>query len=197
MVLLRCMDASEVEQILREVHEGSFVTHANGHAKARNILKDGYFWLTMENNCCIHVWKCHKCQAFVDNVKAPPVLLNVLSKPLSFSMWGIDVIGAIEPKASNGHRFILVAIDYFTKWVEAASYAHVTRNVVVRFIKKEMICKYGLPSKIITNNATNLNNKMMNELCGYFKIQHHNLTPYRPKMNDVVEAANKNIKKII
>ena len=107
------------------------------------------------------------------------------------------MIGAIEPKASNGHCFILVAIDYFTKWVEVTSYANVTRNVVVRFIKKEIICKYGLPSKIITNNATNLNNKMMNELCGYFKIQHHNLTPYRPKMNDVVEAANKNIKKII
>jgi hypothetical protein len=41
-------------------------------------------------------------------------------------MWGIDVIGPVNPKASNGHRFILVAIDYFTKWVEAGSFAHVT-----------------------------------------------------------------------
>jgi len=55
-------------------------------------------------------------------------------------MWGIDVIGAIEPKASNWHRFILVAIDYFTKWVKAASYSSVMRTVVVRFIKKEIIC---------------------------------------------------------
>jgi len=107
------------------------------------------------------------------------------------------VIGAIEPKASNGHRFILVAIDYFTKWVEAASYASVTRRVVVRFIKKEIICRYRLPKKIITDNATNLNNKMMKEMCEYFKIQHHNSTPYRPKMNGAVEAANKNIKKIV
>lgn len=112
-------------------------------------------------------------------------------------MWGIDVIGMIEPKASNGHRFILVAIDYFTKWVEAASYANVTKNVVVKFIKRELICRYGLPSKIITDNATNLNNKMMDELCATFKIQHHNSSPYRPKMNGAVEAANKNIKKII
>jgi len=58
------------------------------------------------------------CQTFVDNVNAPPVPLNVLAAPFLFSMWGIDMIGAIEPKASNGHRFILVAIDYFTKWVE-------------------------------------------------------------------------------
>ena len=197
MVLLRCVDASEAEKILKEVHEGSFGTHANGYAMARKILRAGYYWLTMENDCCIHVRKCHKCQAFADNINAPPAPLNVLSAPWPFSMWGIDVIGAIEPKASNGHRFILVAIDYFTKWVEAASYANVTRNVVVKFIKKELICRYGLPSKIITDNATNLNNKIMKELCEDFKIQHHNSTPYRPKMNGVVEAANKNIKKII
>ena len=83
--------------------------------------------------------KCHKCQTFVDNVNAPPVPLNVLSAPWPFSMWVTYMIGAIEPKASNRHCFILVAIDYFTKWVEAASYANVTRNVVVRFIKKEII----------------------------------------------------------
>ena len=69
------------------------------------------------------------------------------------------MIGAIEPRASNEHCFILVAIDYFTKWVEAASYSSVTRSVVVRFIKKEIIFRYGFPWKIITDNATNLNNK--------------------------------------
>ena len=78
-------------------------------------------------------------------------------------MLGIDVIGAIEPKASNGHHFILVAIDYFTKWVEAASCTNVTRSVMVRFIKRELICRYGLPRKIITDNGTNLN-KMMQEM---------------------------------
>jgi len=151
----------------------------------------------MENDCCIHVRKCHKCQAFADNVNAPPLPLNVLAAPWPFSMWGIDVIGAIEPKALNGHRFILVTIDYFTKWVEATSYASVTRSVVVRFIKKEIIRRYGLPKKIITDNDTNLNNKMMREMCEDFKIQHHNSTPYRPKMNGAVEATNKNIKKIV
>ena len=64
------------------------------------------------------------------------------------------MIGAIEPKAANGHHFILVAINYFTKWVEAASYASVTRSVVVKFIKREIICRYGLPRKIITDNGT-------------------------------------------
>jgi transposase InsO family protein len=112
-------------------------------------------------------------------------------------MWGIDMIRMIEPKASNGHRFILVAIDYFTKWVEAASYANVTKHVVARFLKNNIICRYGIPNKIITDNGSNLNNKTMDELCATFKIEHHNSSPYRPKMNGAVEAANKNIKKII
>eukprot|EP00256_Glycine_max_P042578 XP_006593170.1 uncharacterized protein LOC102668603 [Glycine max] len=130
-VLLRCVDAREAEQMLVEVHEGSFGTPANGHAMERKMLRDGYYWLIMENNCCIHVRKCHKCQVLADNVNAPPEPLNVLAAPWPFPVWGIDVIGAIDPKASNGHRFILVAIHYFTKCIEMASYTSVTRSMVV------------------------------------------------------------------
>ena len=64
-------------------------------------------------------------------------------------MWGIDVIGPVNPKANNEHRFILVAIDYFTKWVKASLYAYVTQKVVKRFIEKDLICQYGLPEKIV------------------------------------------------
>ena len=86
MVLLRCVDAREAEQMLVEVHEGSFGTHANGHAMARKILRARYYWLTMESDCCIHVKKCHKCQAFANNVNAPPIPLNVLVAPWLFSI---------------------------------------------------------------------------------------------------------------
>jgi len=130
--------------MLVEVNEGCFGTHANGHAMTHNILRVGYYWLTMENDCCIHVRKCHKCQVFANNVNASPIPLNILAAPWSSSIWGINVNGAIKPKPSNGHCFILVAINYFTKWVEAASYASVTRSVVIRFIKKEIIFWYGL-----------------------------------------------------
>ena len=109
----------------------------------------------------------------------------------------MDVIGPITPKASNGHRFIFVVIDYFTKWVEAASYAIVTKSVVARFIKKEIICRYRLSKRIILDNDLNLNNDMVIEVCTRFKIKHHNSIPYCFKMNGAVEAANKNVKKII
>ena len=94
----------------------------------------------MEADCYQHSRTYHKCQVYADKVHVPLVPLNVLTAPWPFAMWGIDMISEIRPTASNGHRFILVAIDYFTKWVEAASFATVTKNVVARFIRHNMIC---------------------------------------------------------
>ena len=134
---------------------------------------------------------------FCDKIHVPPTPLNLLTSSWTFSMRGINMIGMIESKTSKSYCFILVVIYYFIKWVAVASYTNVIRQVVTRFIKKENICRYGVPSKIITDNASKLNNKMMSEVCQEFKIKDYNSSPYRPKMNDVVEATNKNIKKII
>lgn len=196
-VLLRCVDKPEADRIMEEIYEGSFGTHSSGHTMSKKILSAGYFWLTMETDCHNYAKKCHKCQIYGDKVHVSPSSLNVMTSPWPLAMWGIYMIGRIEPTASNGHRFILVAIDYFTKWVEVASYANVTRQVVALFIKQNFICRYGVPERIITDNGSNLNNKMIIKLCQDFKIQHHNSSPYRPKMNGAVEAANKNIKKIV
>ena len=73
----------------------------------------------MEANCTVNVQKCHQCQVHRD---MPPMPLHTMISPWPFSTWGIDIIGKIHLAASNGHEFILVAIDYFTKWVEDASY---------------------------------------------------------------------------
>ena len=123
--------------------------------------------------------------------------LHVMAPPWPFSIWGMDVIGSITVKASNGHRFMFAVIYYFTKWVEVASYTSVTRSVICKFIKKEIICRYGIPKRIISDNATNLNNKMMEQIYEQFKIKHHNFVPYRPKMNGAIKTANKNVKKIV
>ena len=109
----------------------------------------------------------------------------------------MDVIGPIEPAASNGHRFILVAIDYFTKWVKVASYKAVTKKVVTDFVRNNLICRFGVPESLITDNGANLNSHLMKDICEQFKITHRNSTAYRPQMNGAVEAANKNIKRIL
>ncbi|XP_070032194.1 uncharacterized protein [Nicotiana tomentosiformis] len=108
-----------------------------------------------------------------------------------------DVVGPIEPATSNGHRFILVDIDYFTKWVEATSYRTMTKKVVADFIRDRIVCRFGVPESIFTDNAANLNSDLMKAMCATFKIKHRNSTAYKWQMNGVVEAANKNIKKIL
>ncbi|XP_070015287.1 uncharacterized protein [Nicotiana sylvestris] len=75
----------------------------------------------------------------------------------------MDVIRPIEPKASNGYRFILVAIDYFTKWVEAITLKAVTKKVVVDFVNSNIICCFGIPKTIIMDNAANLNSHLIRE----------------------------------
>ena len=119
---LLCVTANEAQQIIEEVHESSYGPHMNAHMLSRKIMRQGYYWTTMEADCAAHVRKCHQCQAHEDVKHMPPVVLHTMTSPWPFSTWGIDIIGKIHPTASNGHEFILVAIDYFTKWVEAASY---------------------------------------------------------------------------
>ena len=151
----------------------------------------------MERDSIQFVRKCHQCQVHGDLIRSPPVELHAMAAPWPFVAWGMDVIGPIEPKASNGHRFILVAIDYFTKWVEAVTFKSVTKKAVVDFVHANIICRFGIPKMIITDNAANLNSHLMQEVCQQFKIAHQNSTPYHPKANGAVEAANKNIKKIL
>ncbi|XP_070040038.1 uncharacterized protein [Nicotiana tomentosiformis] len=113
--LLRCIDATEADQIMSEMHSGVCGPHMNGYVLAKKILRVGYYWLTMERDCFGFVHKCYQSQIHGDLIQSPSSELHSMSSPWPFIAWGMDAIWTIEPKASNGHRFILVAIDYFTK----------------------------------------------------------------------------------
>ncbi|XP_009611903.1 uncharacterized protein [Nicotiana tomentosiformis] len=106
----------------------------------------------------------------------------------------MDVIGPIEHAASNGHRFILVAIDYFTKLVEASTNKVITKKVVADFVRNNIVCIFGIEESIITDNAVR---DLMREICEKFRIVQRNFTTYKPQINGAVEAANKNIKRIL
>ncbi|XP_015169861.1 uncharacterized protein K02A2.6-like [Solanum tuberosum] len=134
----------------------------------------------MERDSIRYVQKCHQCQVHGYFIRVPLNELNVMGSLWPFATWGTDVIGPIEPSVSNGHRFILVAIDYFTKWVEASTYKAVTKKVVVDFVPNNIVYRFGIPESIITDNATDLNNDLMKETCERFKIAHRNSTVYRP-----------------
>ncbi|XP_049405111.1 uncharacterized protein LOC125868530 [Solanum stenotomum] len=167
----------------------------NGFTLAKKTLRAGYFWMTMETDCILR--KCCQCQIHGDLIRVPPNELNVTSSPWPFAAWAMDVIDPIEPATSNGHRFIPVAIHYFSKSVEASSYKSVTKKVVTNFVCNNIICRFGIPKSIIIDNGANLNSGLMHEICEKFKIIHRNSTSYQPQMNRAVEAANKNIKRIL
>ncbi|XP_027151834.1 uncharacterized protein LOC113751886 [Coffea eugenioides] len=118
-----------------------------------------------EHDCVDFVRTCIKCQMHADIIHAPPTELHSMIAPWSCSMWGVDVIGAIDPPASNRHRIILVAIEYFTKWVEAASYKNVIKKVVSNFLRDHIICRFGVLERLIIDNARNLNNDIIDGLC--------------------------------
>ncbi|KAJ9694023.1 hypothetical protein PVL29_009818 [Vitis rotundifolia] len=195
-MLLLCLDRTSVDRAMREVHAGVCGPHMGGHMLARKIMRTGYFWLTMETDCCQFVQRCPECQIHGDLIHVPPSELHALTSPWPFSVWGIDIIGKISPKSSSGHEFILVAIDYFTKWVEAASYARLTSSGVASFIRSHIICRYGVPHELISDRGVYFRGDV-DTLLQRYGIQHHRSSAYRPQTNGAVEAANKNVKRIL
>ena len=159
-VLLLCLYRDSVDREMREVYAEVYGPHMKGHMLARKIMRTGYFWLTMETNCCQFVQRCIECQMHRDLIHVPPSELHALTSPWPFSVWGIDIIRKISSKSFNGHEFILVAINYFTKWVEATSYARlnatkvadVDLNGIYKFMALLPKDFYLIPS----NNAKNL-----------------------------------------
>nr|CAN72038.1 hypothetical protein VITISV_034349 [Vitis vinifera] len=87
-MLLLCLDRASADRVMREVHAGVCGLHMGGHILARKIMRTGYFWLTMETNCCQFVQKCLEYQIHGDLIHAPPSELHALTSPWPFSVWG-------------------------------------------------------------------------------------------------------------
>ena len=152
-MLLLCLDRNSVDRVMRKVHAGVYGPHMGGHMLVRKIMRIGYFWLTMETDCCQFVQRCLECQIHANLIHVSSLELHALTSPWSFSVWGIDIIGKISLKSSSGYEFILVAIDYFTKWVEAASYTRLTSFGITSFIRSHVICHYRVPHELILDKV--------------------------------------------
>ena len=105
-VHLHCLKKEEAERVMEEVNQGICGPHVNGRMLAKKILRMGYFWNTMETDCVDCVKSCNDCQTYANLNLVPPSELYSMSSPWPFSVWGIDVIGRIAPKASNRHEYI-------------------------------------------------------------------------------------------
>jgi hypothetical protein len=88
----------------------------------------------MMDDCIKYQKGCEACQQFGNIQLAPTGVMNTIVKSWPFRGWGLDFIGEIHPGSSKGHRFILVATDYFTKWTEAVPSRNMTHREVINFV---------------------------------------------------------------
>ena len=123
--------------------------------------------------------------------------MNPIIKPWSFQGWGIDLIGLIFPPSSKGHKFILVAIDYFTKWVEAIPLKTVTSKSMVDFIMEHIVYCFGISQTITTDQGTMFTSEEFRDFAASMGIKLLNSSPYYAQTNGQAEASNQIMIKLI
>ncbi|XP_058726084.1 uncharacterized protein LOC131597401 [Vicia villosa] len=140
---------------------------------------------------------CQECQMHGGIQHVPASELHTIVKPWSFRGWDLDVIGEIKPASSKQQRYILVGINYFTKWIEVVALKNVDQEMVIDFIQDHVICRFGIPETITTDQGTMFTGKKMQEFAQEVGIRLLTSTPYYAQANGQVEAANKIIISLI
>jgi hypothetical protein len=196
-VLLRCLAGNEIMEALNEVHAGICGSHQSGPKSHYQLRRLGYYWPTMFGDATKFAKKCHECQVHADFIHQPHEPLHATNISWPFEMWGMDIVGPINPPSSKGHKFILAATDYFSKWAELVPLKEDKAENVEHFIRTHLIYRYGVPSRIMSDNGTPFKNKHVDKLCSKFKINHFYSTAYNPAANGQAEAFNKTLCKLL
>ena len=115
---LRCLSHNEADYVMREVHEGICRNHSGARSLVHKLIRAGYYWPTMLKDALAYVKTCDKCQRFSNLIKQPSEELTPMTASWPFAQWRLDIMGPF-PTALRQLKFLVVGIDYFTKWVEA------------------------------------------------------------------------------
>jgi len=109
-----------------------------------------------------------------------------------FERWGINIVGPLS-QTEDGYRYIVVAIDYFSKWPEARPLTHTNARQMAKFIYEEIICRFGVSRVLQSNRGIHFVNEMIQELTNKFQIWHSLSLPYHPQSNGLVECFNRTL----
>ncbi|GFY89059.1 hypothetical protein Acr_06g0009990 [Actinidia rufa] len=124
--------------------------------------------------------------------RLPHTEMVPMSSPWPFAQWGIDILGPL-PRAPLQRKFLIVAIDCFTKWIEAQPLAKITEKITRDFVWKHLVCRFGIPKVIISDNARQFDNDKFKLFCSDLAISHHFSSPGHPQANGQVEVTNHTI----
>ena len=121
-------------------------------------------------------------------------LTNILEVEL-FYVWGIDFMGTFP--SSYGNKYILLAVDYMSKWVESIPTITCDSKVVLRFIRSNIISRFETPTAVISDEDSYFCNKLFASLLAKYGVKHRVTLAYHPQSNRQAEVSNKEIKKIL
>eukprot|EP00253_Pinus_taeda_P028317 PITA_28317 len=196
-ILLRCLEKTKAEKVLQELHDGPAGGHYAGDATTHKILRAGYYWPTLFKESHSYVRKCQIYQTTAGRQRKLSMPLQPVNIDQPFSQWGLDIIGEIVPHSSKQHRYILMATDYFNKWVEAVPLKTANSENIIEFIDQFIITRFGLPTALIFYNALYFSGNSMTDftLKRGFKLKYS--ANYYPQGNGLADSTNKNLIRII
>ncbi|KAI5338860.1 hypothetical protein L3X38_018132 [Prunus dulcis] len=193
---LKCLTAEQGDYVLRKIHNGVCGDHSGSRSLAYKVFRQGYFWPTMHQDANTLVKKCDKCQRFGNIPHIPAEPLTPIVSPWLFAQWGLDLIGPM-PQGKGQVKYAVVAVDYFTKWVEAEPLATITAARIEEFVWTHICCRFGIPYAIITDNGRQFDSELFRQFCIRLKINLFFASPAHPQSNGQVEAINKIVKKLL
>ena len=118
----------------------------------------------MQKDAIAYIKTCDKCQRFANLIQQLSKELTPMLVPWPFAQWGLDIMGPFLT-AIRQLKFLVVGIDYFTKWVEAEALATITEKNVRSFIWKNIICRYGIPRVLVSDNGKQFDNDAFRDFC--------------------------------
>jgi hypothetical protein len=176
-------------KILKDIHAGVCGHHTSSRAIAAKAFRAWFYWLTAIEDTKDIVRKCEACQRFASRPHAPAAELQPIPLSWPFAQWGLDMVGKLHKSWPGGHVYMLVAVDKFTKWVEAAPVTTQDSKAAINFIKSIVFC-FGVPHSIITDNGTNFTSKEFKDYCEGLGIKLKFASVAHPKTNGQVKKAN-------
>ncbi|CAA7028420.1 unnamed protein product [Microthlaspi erraticum] len=191
----RCIPEEEVPGVLFACHGSDYAGHFATNKTIAKILQAGFWWPTMFKDAHTFISKCDACQRQGNISKRNEMPQNFIQEVEVFDVWGIDFMGPFP--SSYGNKYILVAVDYVSKWVEAIASPTNDSKVVIKLFKSIIFPRFGIPRVVISDGGSHFINKVFDNLLKKNGVRHKVATPYHPQTSGQVEISNREIKRIL
>uniref|UniRef100_A0A2N9HNZ2 Uncharacterized protein n=1 Tax=Fagus sylvatica TaxID=28930 RepID=A0A2N9HNZ2_FAGSY len=176
---LKCLTPTETKYVLREIHEGVCRNHSRARSLSKKVIRARYYWPSIQADENQFVQRCDKCQRFTNLLHSPSEELTPMSLPWPFTQWGLDIMGPF-PIGRRQLKFLVVAIDYFTKWIEAEPLAMITEKNIQNFVWKTVICWFDIPRVLVSDNGKQFDNPKFRQFSQELGIHNHYSSPGHP-----------------